>query len=191
MPNALQPGHQIGRSHLPFLIVLGTILAAGAAAWLLWPEPKPVPRIVKLTDGTESFHYSDSDLTPAAGYPQPREIVADGEFFLKAAAHAEPLIVRTRLLVLTITGETAIRIVAHHHEAGEQVEVLYGHVVARKSYPSNYSEPDTLEAGGMVLINKDIDLMEKEKCDLDELRAWSEQWMAAIRSGQAAPTPNP
>jgi hypothetical protein len=170
-----------GKNRLPLLIASAALLAAGIAVWMFWPEP--APRISQLADGTEAFHYSDSDLTPAPGYPQPREITADGEFFLKTPAHPEPMTVRTRLLILTVTGETAMRIVAHHHEAGEQVEVLYGHVVARKSYPSNYSEPDTLEAGGMVLINKDIDLMEKEKCDIDELRVWSEGWVRDIKAG--------
>ena len=166
-------------------IAAALLIAAGAATWHYWPHPPPQPRISTLADGTEAWFYSDSDLTPAAGYPQPRELQADGEFFLKAAAHPEPLVVRTRLLELTVTGETALRIVARWHEAGEQVEVLYGHVVARKSYPSNYSEPDTLEAGGMVLINKDIDLMEKEKTDIDQLRTWSETWVSTIRAKAA------
>src|SRR5690606_10875199 len=109
-----------------YLIVAAAavILAAGAVTWFFWPDPEPMPRITSFADGSEAFHYSDSDITPAPGYPQPREIVADGEFFLEVAAHPEPLTVRTRLLVLTVTGDTAMRIVAHHHEAGEQVEVL-------------------------------------------------------------------
>jgi hypothetical protein len=57
---------------------------------------------------------------------------------------------------------------------GEQVEVLYGNAVAHKAYDSPYAQPDTLTSGEMVMINRTIDLMEKEKFDPAELRAWSD-----------------
>lgn len=174
-----------GKRRLPLLIGSAALLAVGATAWFLRPDAPPTPQITTLADGSEAFYMSDSDITAAPGYPQPREIHVDGEFFLRVSAQPQELTVRTRLLILTITGESALRIIAHAHEAGEQVEVLYGDVVARKSYESRYSEPDELAAGGMVLINKDIDLMEKETCDVARLRAWSEAWVAAAQAEEA------
>jgi hypothetical protein len=81
---------------------------------------------------------------------------------------------------LTVTGKTALRVTAYSKEAGEQAEVLYGHVVAHKSYESSYKEPDILTDGQMTMINRDIDLMEKEKADVPALRAWSEAIVATV-----------
>lgn len=173
------------RRRLLLAAVAVALVGGIAAAWFLWPGPKPTPQVTRLADGTEAFYLSDSRIEAAAGYPQPRELRVDGEFFLTIPAQAQNLIVRTRLLVLTVSGETAMRIVAHSKEAGEQVEVLYGNVEARKSYPSQYSEPDQLAAGGMVLINRDIDLMEKETCDVGQLKSWSDAWVAAARAEMA------
>lgn len=131
----------------------------------------------RLADGLEAYYRTDSKLYPSSGYPNPRELRVDGDFFIRAPQGASPLIVRSRLLVLKVTGQTSFRITAYSHEAGEQVEVLEGHIEARKSYPSHYSEPDLLDAGQMTMINKDIDLMEKETTDVPALKAWSEGLM--------------
>lgn len=154
-------------------------LAAAALGVLLVACAKPTPQYQRLPDGSEVFFLSDSKLTPVAGYPSPREIAADGEFFFRVAESAQPLTLRSRLLVLTVTGKTDLRLTAYSREAGEQVEVLSGHVVARKSYASNYMEPDVLTTGQMSMINKDIDLMEKETADLPALRAWSDALVAS------------
>lgn len=163
----------------------------GLAAWLWWPvkAPAPVPRMLKLSDGVEAFYKTDSRLFAASGYPTPRELRVDGDFFIRVPEAPAPLIVRSRLLVLRVTGRTAFRITAFSHEAGEQVEVLEGHIEARKSYPSNYAEPDQLATGEMTMINRDIDLMEKETTDVAALRAWSEALVASVASGPSANPP--
>jgi hypothetical protein len=178
-----------GKRRAPLLIVstLLLLLAGGLAAVLITQKARPTGQVLQLADGIEAFFYSDSKFTPAAGYPHPRQIAVDGEFFLRIPDRPHELTLRTRLLVLTVRGPTALRIVAYAREAGEQVEVLYGEVVARKSYESPYSEPDHLGPGGMVLINRDIDLMEKEKCDQEELRAWSERFMQATAAAGRKP----
>jgi len=66
------------------------------------------------------------------------------------------------------------------------VEVLEGHVVAHKNYSSTYTEPDVLDAGGMSMINRDIDLMEKETTNVAQLRAWSEALIAEAQKRRAA-----
>jgi hypothetical protein len=59
-------------------------------------------------------------------------------------------------------------------ETGEQVEVLEGTVTAVKNYPSTYSTPDDLAAGEMSMVNKSIDLQEKEKMNEKEFAALRE-----------------
>jgi hypothetical protein len=140
----------------------------------------PAPELLRLADGTEVYYLSNTKVSPANSYPRPREVKIDGEAFLRVPAAAEPLVVRSRLLVLTITGRSALRITARSHETGEEADVLYGHVEARKAYPSRQSEPDILLAGEEVMVNETIDLQEKETADLASLRSWSDNLIAAV-----------
>jgi hypothetical protein len=155
------------------------ILVALGAAFLYRSHTTPVPRSLRLTDGTEAFFLSNTRVEPTATYPQPREIRVDGDAFLRVPATSGPLVVRTRLLVLTVTGDSALRVKAYWKQTGEQVEVLSGHVQAKKSYPSSYSQPDELTGGEMSMVNQTIDLMEKETFDPASLTKWSEDLMAA------------
>lgn len=155
------------------------VLSVGGAV-LLRSKTHPTPRHLQLADGTEAFFLGDSKITPAAHYPTPREIHVDGDVFLRVAESPNALTVRSRLLVLTVTGKTAFRMTAYSKEAGEQVEVLHGNITAHKNYESPYKEPDRLTGGQMTMINRDIDLMEKETTDLAQLQAWSEALIAAV-----------
>ena len=161
------------------LIAVGALVAFRTRAAL-------VPSAIHLADGTEVFFLSDTRVEPAGSYPKLREIRVDGDAFLRVTAGAAPLVVRTRLLVLTVSGESALRVQAYWKQTGEQVEVLSGNVQARKSYPSTYSEPDQLTGGEMSMVNQTIDLMEKEKFDPAPLREWS---AALIASTRRAPDP--
>ena len=181
----------MSRSRIVLIVAAVAALALAAVGAWLWRTAKPpaVPQVQRLADGLEAFHLGDSRIEAAAGYPSPREMRVDGDFFIRVPEAAAPLIVRSRLLVLTVTGKSAFRIIAYSHEAGEQVEVLYGHIRANKSYPSAYSEPDLLAEGEMTMINRDIDLMEKETTDLAALRAWSDALVAAAAGGKAPGEP--
>ena len=163
------------------LAVLATIACFAALA-----ACAPAPRSLRLTDGTEVFYLSNTSIRPAIFYPRPREIKVDGEAFIRAPAGAEPLIVRSRLMVLTVSGASALRVTARSKETGEEADVLYGHVEARKAYPSRQNEPDTLLAGEEVMVNETIDLQEKETTDLSSLRSWSAALVASaaqVREG--------
>ena len=163
------------------------VLVAAALSVRQW-RAEATPRYLHLSDGTQAFFCSDSKVVPASRYPQSREITVDGDVFLRVPARAQPLTARSRLLVLTITGASALRMIAWSRQAGEQVEVLYGTVRASKNYPSSYQEPDILTGGQMTLINRDIDLMEKETTDLPALKAWSDALVAsALRPQRGDP----
>jgi hypothetical protein len=158
-----------------------TILVVLAAIFVFRTRAVPVPHAIQLSDGTEAFFLSDTRVEPVPTYPQPREIRVDGDAFLRVPAAAGPLVVRTRLFVLTVTGDSELRVKAYWKQTGEQVEVLSGHVQAKKSYPSSYSEPDELSGGEMSMVNQTIDLMEKEKFDPAPVRRWSEDLIASTR----------
>jgi ferric-dicitrate binding protein FerR (iron transport regulator) len=127
---------------------------------------------LRLSDGTEALFLGDTKVEPSRSYPQPRELRVDGDAFIRTGSFPTPLLVRTRLLLLTIKSNTALRVTAFSKEDGEQVQVLYGQVQANKSYPSTYSQPDMLGAGEMSMINRTIDLMEKDRFDPAEVQAW-------------------
>ncbi len=73
---------------------------------------------------------------------------------------------------LYILGTGAFRLRASPKDAGESMEVLRGRFVAKKSYVSKDPETDTLGPGAMVMINRSIDLMEKETFDTSDLHTW-------------------
>lgn len=161
------------------LMAIVVVIAGGWMIVQTWREP--VPMKVGLPDGTEAYYYRGTRVVMADGFPRPRELSVDGDAFLRIPAGDEPMIVKTRLLVMTVTGETHLRVTARWKQTGEQAEVLKGQVVARKSYPSNFQQPDILTDGQMVMINQTIDLMEKEKAEMAPLRAWTEAIVAAAR----------
>jgi ferric-dicitrate binding protein FerR (iron transport regulator) len=165
--------------------VIVALVAVGALVAYRTHAPL-TPGAIHLADGTEVFFLSDTRVEPTNTYPQPREIRVDGDAFLRVTAGAAPLVVRTRLLVLTVSGESALRVKAYWKQTGEQVEVLSGHVQARKSYPSTYSDPDQLAGGEMSMVNQTIDLMEKERFDPAPLRKWSTELIAAARGAASA-----
>jgi len=142
---------------------------------------KPAPRELLLADGTQIILLNGTRAIPADGFPQHRDIQlqGNGDVFIKARQQDKPLIVRTGLLILTVEGDTAFRASVSSEKIGEQAEVLFGHVRAAKAYPSRFSEPDDLVGGEMSMINRSIDLMEKEKFDTSELARWSKDVIAA------------
>ena len=156
-------------------------IVVGMAAVALWHHAHVLQQahVLQLSDGTEAFYRGDTDVVPVSSYPRPREIKVDGEVFLQVPASESPLMIHTRLFTLRVTGASALRVIAYAKQAGEQVEVLKGHVQAAKSYSSPYSAPDELESGEMSMVNREIDLMEKENVNTADLQAWSEALMTA------------
>ena len=59
---------------------------------------------------------------------------------------------------------------AFRSRSGEEVDLLAGQLTIRKSYHSDLdSVAEELTSGDMLMINREIDLMEKEKMNPDEL----------------------
>ena len=161
--------------------MLIVLTAAAVIIVLLRMHAAHTPHALRLPDGTDAFFFPDTAVEAAKSYPQGREIRVNGDAFIRAPAAASPLIVRSPLLVLTVTGESAFRITSYANEPGGEVKVLYGHVQAHKAYASAYSEPDILTGGEESMINRTIDFMERETFDAAELRAWSNALIASVR----------
>ena len=162
--------------------VARSLLVAASAAILLLPAcGKRTPKERVLSDGTRIVLLNGTTAVPAAGFPHKRDIQLEGngEVFIEAHRQEQPLIVRTGLLTLTVEGDCAVRVLVSSEKIGEQAEVLYGRVQAAKAYPSRFSDPDVLQAGEMSMINRSIDLMEKEQFDPTELARWSQDVSAA------------
>lgn len=166
-----------------YVLSMAAVLCLGVVGVLAFRAyHTPTPHLLRLADGTEVFYLSDTVIRPSSAYPATRELKIDGEAFVRAAASAQPLIIRTRLMVLKVTGDSALRVTARSHETGEEADVLAGQVVATKAYSSRQNEPDTLAAGEEVMVNETIDLQEKETADVPALRSWSEALVAAVQA---------
>jgi transmembrane sensor len=133
-------------------------------------------RTFLLPDGTKVHLSPQTTISLDKGYGKDnREIHLSGEaLFDVPKAPNWPLVVDTRLLRIEVLG-TRFRVDAFWEKPGEEVDLLEGRIKAKKTYPSDTdNEPAVLDAGEMVMINRDIDLMEKEKLspeEVDKLRA--------------------
>jgi len=126
---------------------------------------------VKLPDGSRVVLRPGTQLSVARGFGKDnRDLELDGEAIFNIVGRAgRPLVVRTRNLEITVLG-TLFHVDAFRKNAGEQVDLLEGKLRVKKSYHSDTdNEPEVLDSGDMVMINRDIDLMEKEKMSPAEL----------------------
>ncbi len=93
----------------------------------------------------------------------------DGEGMFEVRVSAgEMFVVMTRNLVIAGPG-SKFRVDAVRSRPGEEVDLLVGQLTIRKSYHSDLdSLPEDLKSGDMLMINREIDLMEKEKMNAEE-----------------------
>lgn len=125
---------------------------------------------IPLADSCRIFLLDGSKASPDA--KNKRLVLADGDMIFQIGPAAIPFVVHTRILKLTVLKPSIFRVEAFHKDNGEKVDVLEGMVRASKRYESQFPEPDTVRSNEMVMINDQIDLMEKEKEDLSEFASW-------------------
>ena len=135
-------------------------------------SPLGVRTAFRLRDSSPVILNSATKLQYAQGFPVKNRLLAlDGDAFFTLYPGEHPAVIHTGML--TLSGQKAqFRIYAHAESRGQSVEVLSGKLQAVKAYPSDYPDTEQLRAGDMVMINRDIDLMEKETFDTLTLRAW-------------------
>src|SRR5580704_12139909 len=124
---------------------------SGSTQWVALPEGSRI----KISDGTV--------IVLGKGFGNgSRDIDLDGEgmFEVRASAVA-PFVVTTKNLIIQALG-AKFRVDAVRSRAGEEVDLLEGRLRVMKSYHSESdSLPEQLEAGDLLMINREIDLMEK------------------------------
>jgi transmembrane sensor len=131
----------------------------GDAQWVLLPDSSRI----KLSSGSE--------VVLGAGFTNGNRVVdLDGEgMFEVRDVPGEMFAVMTRNLVITGMG-TRFRVDAVSKRPGEEVDLLAGQLTIRKSYHSDLdSAAEDLSSGDMLMINREIDLMEKERMSADEV----------------------
>ncbi|GGB15541.1 hypothetical protein GCM10011511_44190 [Puia dinghuensis] len=140
------------------------------------------PRTFGLPDGSTVVLNPGTSVFVAKGFGKDnREIQLDGEaVFEVVGMPGRPFIVHTRDLMVEVLdsagGGARFHADAYRSKPGEEVDLLEGRLRATKSYHSDTdNEPETLGAGEMVMINHDIDLMEKEKLSPAELEKLKEK----------------
>jgi transmembrane sensor len=132
----------------------------------------------RLPDGTIIVASPETTISLSKGFgKEDRKIELDGEArFDVAAKPGFPMVIRTRDLVIEVLG-TRFKVNAYRDKPGEEVDVLSGSLRVRKSYHSDTdNEPEVLKDGEMVMINHDIDLMEKEALSPAELEKLRGLW---------------
>jgi len=121
------------------------------------------------TDGSQIYLTTRTKLHAVKGdHPNDRIYELDGEaWFTVRDADKKPVVIRTRQLIITLQSPIArLHIDAFASSPGEQADLLEGQLKVTKAYHSTTdNEPETLKSGDMVMINKEIDLMEKETLD--------------------------
>jgi transmembrane sensor len=100
-----------------------------------------------------------------------RVVDLDGEgMFEVHGMNGKLFVVMTKNLIIQGLG-TKFRVDAVRKRPGEEVDLLEGQLTVRKSYHSDMDdEPEMLESGDMVMINREIDLMEKEKMNAEDVK---------------------
>jgi transmembrane sensor len=126
-------------------------------------------RLFRLPDGSKLLLSPKTSIFIAKGFGREnRDMELDGEALFEVVAG--PLHLHTRDLSVDVLWAARFRVDAYRNKAGEEVDLLAGRLQVAKSYHSDTdSASEVLEAGEMVMINRDIDLMEKEKLSADEL----------------------
>jgi hypothetical protein len=184
----------VNRKERNFYIVMATIVLLAAAVYLtetsnrivnkkttdpkaVLPSPPkdtlPQPDSTQwLADSTRLFLIGKTHTTTAKTYPVQRKLQLDGNAFLEVPDASQSLVVQTKLLTLSVFGKAAFLVMAPAKEEWAEVQVLSGTIIAKKAYLSQFDEPDTLRGNQMLMLNRTIDLMEKEKFDATDLKAW-------------------
>lgn len=135
-------------------------------------SPLGVRSAFRLRDSSEVILNSATKLQYAQGFPAKNRLLSlDGDAFFTLYHREHPAVIHTGMLILS-GQEARFRVYAHAESRGQSVEVLSGLLQAVKAYPSDYPDTEQLRAGDMVMINRDIDLMEKETFDTLTLNQW-------------------
>ena len=129
-----------------------------SAQWVTLPDESHI----KLTSGTS--------IVLGANFALGNRVVdIDGEGMFEVHPWAGKMFVVTTKNLLIVGPGTKFRVDAFRTRPGEEVDLVQGRLTIRKSYHSDLdSAAEILDSGDMLMINREIDLMEKERMNPDE-----------------------
>ncbi|HEV3414787.1 MAG TPA: FecR domain-containing protein [Puia sp.] len=131
---------------------------SGDAQWVTLPDSSRV----KISSGTS--------VKLEASFAGTWLVDLDGEGMFEVRPTPGKMFVVTTKNLLIVGPGVRFRVDAVRSRPGEEVDLLEGQLYIRKSYHSDLdSLPEELRSGDMLMINREIDLMEKEKMNPDEL----------------------
>jgi transmembrane sensor len=151
--------HEVGRSNIRLGDGTKYVNNTGDAQWVTLPDSSRI----KLRSGTT--------VVLGAGFTNGARVVdLDGEAMFEVRERpGGSFVVLTRNLIIEGPG-IQFRVDAVRSRPGEEVDLLAGQLTIRKSYHSDLdSVAEELNPGDMLMINREIDLMEKEKMNAEEV----------------------
>ena len=129
---------------------------------------------ITLADNSKVILNANSILKVPHGYNKDsRKVVLLGSAYFDISPNAElPFSLESSDMKATVLG-TSFYMRAYPHESGQQVELLSGKLKVQKAYKSTLdNQPEILLPGDMVMLNRSVDLMEKETFDIQQRQAW-------------------
>jgi transmembrane sensor len=127
-------------------------------------------KTVTLPDETQVLLNGNSRLMVPANFLKQHIVLLDGDAFFDAP---HPIIVKTNIITVNVPATAAFRVRCFEQQHGATAYLYRQQVIVTKSYHSTSDNaPQTLGQNGMVLANKDIDLMEPETYQPAELQTW-------------------
>ncbi|NQX38025.1 ferric-dicitrate binding protein FerR, regulates iron transport through sigma-19 [Pedobacter steynii] len=129
---------------------------------------------VTLADHSKVILNSNSVLkVPHLYNKDSRKLVLLGAAYFEVSPNASlPFVIESSDMKATVLG-TSFFMRAYPHESGQQVELLTGKLKVQKSYSSETdNNPEIIGPGEMVMLNRSVDLMEKETFDVPSRESW-------------------
>jgi len=137
----------------------------------------PDPTRLQLVFGDSVNRAFFWDETSALTEVEKGALRMDGRFFLSIEKASLPFRLRSSLMDIEVLElPLLLQVDAFDNEAGQSLELFSGTIKVEKSYPSDFPSLDTLRGGDLYMINKDIDLSEKEHLDDFSIQHWWETY---------------
>lgn len=144
------------------------------AQYHVYKSPFGQRMTITLADHSKVILNANSTLKVPHGYNKDsRKVVLLGAAYFDISPNAElPFMLESSDMKATVLG-TSFYMRAYPHESGQQVELLSGKLKVQKAYTSELdNKPEILLPGDMVMLNRTVDLMEKETFNVQERESW-------------------
>lgn len=134
----------------------------------------PIPSKIEVLspDSFKVFYIDSLSLLTDTQVNGRKELKVDGDVFFDIERGNFPLYITTSLMKIQVLAPSTFRVTAYNADQGQSVETLKGTVIISKAYSSPFPDPDTLHENNLYMVNKSIDLSEKEDLDDDKLARW-------------------